>query len=1374
MLVIDDKITEHQLAGYERLQTPIWIFDIQHLKMRWANGAALVFWNAASLEELLSRDFSQVSTATHTRLQNYLIHFEQGETVVEQWTFYPKGNAISVCCNFSGFPIENGRLAMLVEAQRFTKIEPDILRSVEALRHTKVIVSLCKTSGELIFQNPAAIACYGNFESNKKNHHLQQRFLDKTIWLRVEQQINTTGKFNSDIQVVTQQGVRWHSLEIRLMKDPVNGSDILLINEHDISNFKQTEERLRWKKTLLRSMTDASPLAFYVVDNRTDNILYFNHQFCEIWGIEHLETAMQNGELKNNDLIVHCVEKIADVAAFAESCKPLQTEENRIVVEDEILFRDRRIIRRFSAQVRDEDDRYFGRLYIFEDITERKRIEEQLQLADFSLEHSSLATVWINRNGKIIRANKKACEQQSYSREELLSMYVWDSDPNYPQEAWLSHWEQLKQQKSLSFISKHQGKDGKYIPVEVTLNYLEFNGEEYNFACSLDVSDRQEAELALQRKEQAFRALVENAPDIIMRIDREFRYLYINPTIEKHLGIPPSEFIGKTIAQFGADESLVQLWQTTIEKVFTAGKEQEIGFESPSLKGTLYYATRIVPEFADDGSVQSVLAIARDISARIEAEQALKQNEERMQALIQAIPDTMFRHRIDGTYLDVQANENALLVPPEALIGKKLTDLPIPKHIANGLIENFQAAVTTGKLQTYEHDLKKPDGDYIYEARIIKSGADEVVCIVRDITERKLVQKALQESEERYRSLIAAMAEGIVLQDAKGVIHTCNNSAERILGLNREQMMGKTSLDPHWRAIKEDGSPFPGEEHPAMVSLRTGEPCIDVIMGVYKPDGSLNWISINSQPLYKSGDSLPYAVVTSFFDITERKQAEVAIQQALAAAQAASIAKSRFLSNMSHELRTPLNAILGFSQMMARSNSLSSEQQEHLRIINRSGEHLLNLINDILSMSKIEAGQETLNENQFDIYQLLDDLAQMLHFKATAKSLNFIFERAADVPQYIETDENKLRQVLINLIGNAIKFTNEGSIYLRVNLATNENKIIVTSPHQISITFAVEDTGSGIAPEEIPLMFDAFVQTETGRKSMQGTGLGLPISRQFVQLMGGDITVTSQLGKGTSFTFDIQAKEVVNFATPYLSNPRKVIGLEPNQPTYRILIVEDIEENRLLLINLLQPLGFEVQEATNGEEAIVLWSTWQPHLIWMDMRMPIMDGYEATKQIKALQQQRSTTENLPKTVIIALTASAFEEERSYIIAAGCDDFVSKPFAESLLFEKMAQHIGVRYIYAEEIPANSNTAIHKKLTLEDLTVMPMEWIAELHQAVLCANDDVILKLVEKIPQRESALAETLTDLVNNFRLDTILDVIETIIPETDFIFDTNSL
>ena len=409
-----------------------------------------------------------------------------------------------------------------------------------------------------------------------------------------------------------------------------------------------------------------------------------------------------------------------------------------------------------------------------------------------------------------------------------------------------------------------------------------------------------------------------------------------------------------------------------------------------------------------------------------------------------------------------------------------------------------------------------------------------------------------------------------------------------------------------------------------------------------------------------------------------------AAEEARRAAEVANEAKSAFLANMSHELRTPLNAILGFSQIMQRDPALPTGQRENLNIINRSGEHLLILINDILEMSKIEAGRITLSENNFDLYRLLADLESMFRLRTRDKSLQLCFERSLDVPQYIRTDEGKLRQVLINLLSNAVKFTEKGAITLRVNADRDRDResLSALSISPLYLLFEVEDTGPGIAPEEQDSIFDVFVQAESGRKAQEGgTGLGLPISRQFVQLMGGELTVESppsipptggevrggiphwegrkgfppsggevKGGQGSIFRFDIQISQVAATDVQPTQPARRVIGLEPNQPVYRLLVVDDSVDNRKLLVELLEPLGFEIREANNGQESIEVWERWQPDLIWMDMRMPVMDGYEAIRQIKAAPGGQST-------IIVALTASAFEKERARVLSTGCDDFV---------------------------------------------------------------------------------------------------------------------
>jgi PAS domain S-box-containing protein len=540
------------------------------------------------------------------------------------------------------------------------------------------------------------------------------------------------------------------------------------------------------------------------------------------------------------------------------------------------------------------------------------------------------------------------------------------------------------------------------------------------------------------------------------------------------------------------------------------------------------------------------------------------------------------------------------------------------------------------------------------------------------------------------------------------------------------------------------------------------------LLAAYQNSSPRNWKTTEIKMVVQISEQLGVAIQQAQLLAQTQKQAKE-LQQAKEAADAANRAKSEFLASMSHELRTPLNAILGFTQLMNRDSSLSTENQQHLGIINRAGEHLLELINDILEMSKIEAGRVTLNENSFDLFSLLDTLKEMFSLKAKVKGLKLIFERTSDVPQYVKTDESKLRQVLINLLGNAIKFTEQGSVTVRVSRAlgivrsselereTQTSNLITHNCSFTSLFFEIEDTGPGIAPQEMNKLFKKFVQTETGRKSQQGTGLGLPITKKFVELMGGNVTVSSTLGQGTIFSFDISIKLTESTDTSTQNLTRQVIGLAPGQPEYRILVVEDRFENRLLLVKLLTSLGFQVREAENGQEGVAIWESWKPHLICMDIRMPVMDGYEATKQIRAHLNGEAT-------VIIALTASAFEEQRNHVLSAGCNDFLRKPYKQEVLLEKMAQYLGVHYLYEEvqqNVPSqilNQHSQIEQSLEIL-FSQMPSEWRQQLWKAAVECDDHTTLELIQQIPSTSAVLANTLTDWANNFRFDLLIDLIE---------------
>ncbi|MGE0086422.1 MAG: PAS domain S-box protein [Desulfococcaceae bacterium] len=636
--------------------------------------------------------------------------------------------------------------------------------------------------------------------------------------------------------------------------------------------------------------------------------------------------------------------------------------------------------------------------------------------------------------------------------------------------------------------------------------------------------------------------------------------------------------------------------------------------------------------------------------------------------------------------------------------------------------------------------------------------------MITDITGRKRAEELLARSNRLLEAVIKQAPFAVhVLDGDLSHIHVMieNDESGRIMG---EKIEGRADIDAGipetlvCRFFTPDGrEEIPLAKMPGSRAFQ-GEYVSNEEYLLRHPGGTEIIVNASASPVYDQTGRI-MAVVVTFHDITDSKRSEKELIRykehleelvkkrtaelyiAKEKAETANIAKSRFLSNMSHELRTPLNIIMGFSRLLHRDQSLMPAQREKLSTVIKSGGHLLELINEVLEMSKIETGSVYLCEEDFNLHQLLDFLESMYAFRAREKGIGLRFELSPGVPGFIRSDEQKLRQVIFNLLSNAIRFTSQGHVLLRIGYEDKDSRLSV----------AVEDTGAGISPDEMHLLFQPFGQTETGRKSTEGTGLGLPISKKYIELMHGEIFAESQPGKGSIFRFHIRAVRAEKAKFPGKTQKGRVIGLAPGQPVYRILLAEDNEDNRSLMGSLLQSAGFEVCKAENGQEALELWKAASPHLILMDMRMPVMDGYEA---VKIIRNSENSASQIP---VIAVTAYAFEEDRNAVIAAGCSDFIRKPFSESELFEKIDFYLGVSYIY-EEAPVQEKT-VRTELKPGDLPDLPGEWLAEFRHAAMRGNSKALLELVSQIQKEHSAAAEGLTALVHKYKFKKIADLIQ---------------
>jgi len=514
------------------------------------------------------------------------------------------------------------------------------------------------------------------------------------------------------------------------------------------------------------------------------------------------------------------------------------------------------------------------------------------------------------------------------------------------------------------------------------------------------------------------------------------------------------------------------------------------------------------------------------------------------------------------------------------------------------------------------------------------------------------------------------------------------------------------------------------------------------------------------------GNSVAVALLfLSFFlltrQINERKRMEHALKQAKEAAEAANHAKSEFLANMSHELRTPLSGILGYTQIFQRDPSLTKQQRNGIAIIHHSGEHLLLMINDILDLSKIEAGRIELDLTEFSLSASLRTLVEMTRIRAEQKGISFLYEKNSDLPQVVYGDEKRLRQIILNLLGNAVKFTEKGSVTFKVR-SNRFSNLPTPGPFQegtrsaealtTNIRFEVEDTGIGIPPDKTHEIFEPFQQVGEQRFQIEGTGLGLTISQRIARMMGSEIHVTSTPGKGSTFWFELEFPEVERDVVGEGEHLPTIVGFKGR--TRKILIVVD-DDNREVLKKMLLPLGFEIAEVVNGQDALTKAAECHPDLVLMDLVMPGMDGFEATRQIR-------NTRALKDVIVLGISASAFESTKQKSLEAGCHDFITKPIRLENLLEKFGTYLHLEWVFEQSMSTTESPIEQIAFVLP-----PVNELLALLNAARIGDILEIRSRIDHLEQINSAFrpfTNKIRELTRNFQIRQLRHLFETYIKE----------